>query len=201
MHVRDRLGTKLVIGCMAAATALTALPTAQGQDKPKSAAVEGTETKAPKKTKKKRSGTPKHAINTGWHARPFAMKRWVRPQGAHRRSPIELVNIVLAVARKQLGKPYHYGSVGPSSFDCSGFTRFVYAAAGVHLPHNSGAQYAATKHVPLDKMKPGDLVFSAHHVGMYIGHGQMIHAPETGDHVRIAPLHSNVYGAGRPIAH
>jgi cell wall-associated NlpC family hydrolase len=191
MHVRDRLGTKLVIGCVAAATALTAIPKAQGDDKPKATAAEGVETKAPKKTKRKR---PFNGAAIGWHARTFR-RGWVRPAVAHRRSPVE---IVLAVARKELGKPYHYGSVGPASFDCSGFTRFVWAAAGVHLPHNSGAQYGATKHVPLDKMKPGDLVFSPGHVGLYIGHGQMIHAPETGDHVRVAPLHGNVYGAGRP---
>jgi len=196
MHARERLGTKIAIGCMAAATALTAaIPRALGADeKPKASAVE-VENKVPKKSKRKRSSAPKHH---GWHTASIAARGWTRPAAPIKRlSPID---IVLAAARKQLGKPYHYGSVGPSSFDCSGFTRFVYAAAGVHLPHNSSAQYASTKHVSLDKLKPGDLVFSPGHVGLYIGHGQMIHAPETGDHVRVAPLHGSVYGAGRPLA-
>jgi cell wall-associated NlpC family hydrolase len=207
MRARERLGTKLVIGCMATATVLTAVPKAQGDDRPKAPTTEGVETKVPKKAKRKRSeklATPGQTVGQsfgqsfGSHAHPFAISTWVRAQ-TKRHTHIDLVNTVLAVARKQLGKPYRYGSVGPSSFDCSGFTRFVYAAAGVHLPHNSSAQYASTQHVSLDKLKPGDLVFFPHHVGLYIGHGQMIHAPETGDHVRIAPLQGGLYGAGRPL--
>jgi peptidoglycan DL-endopeptidase CwlO len=198
VHVRERLGTKLVIGCVAAATALVALPKAQSEDKPKATSVETVEGKTLKKSKRKRSAHPvAHRVATIWHPRVLRAAPWTKAPAVRHRTTVE---IVLAVARKQLGKPYHYGSVGPSSFDCSGFTRFVWSAAGVHLPHNSGAQYAATKHVPLDKMKPGDLVFSSGHVGLYIGAGRMIHAPQTGDHVRVAPLHSGTYGAGRPGA-
>jgi cell wall-associated NlpC family hydrolase len=196
MHVRERLGTKFVIGCVAAATVLVALPKAQGDDRPKTTNVEGVETNGQKKTKKakrKRSQVAAQRVGLGWHGRDAAAA-WTKPP-VRRKSPVE---IVLATARKQLGKPYRYGAVGPSSFDCSGFTMYAWAAAGVHLPHNSGAQRAATKSVPLDKMKPGDLVFSSGHVGLYIGKGRMIHSPQTGDHVEIAPLHSNVYGAGRP---
>jgi cell wall-associated NlpC family hydrolase len=106
--------------------------------------------------------------------------------------------IALATARAQLGKPYVYGADGPSSFDCSGLTMFAWHAAGVDLPHNSWAQQDVTKEVPVDKMEPGDLVFYPGHVGIYIGHGEMIHAPHTGANVEIAPLQSDIIGAGRP---
>ena len=109
------------------------------------------------------------------------------------------VDLVLAVARRQLGKPYRWGGVGPASFDCSGFTAFVWKAAGVHLPHSSSAQRTATTAVPLHKMRRGDLVFAPGHVGMYVGGGKMIHSPRTGRTVEIAPLHSNAYAAGRPV--
>jgi cell wall-associated NlpC family hydrolase len=74
----------------------------------------------------------------------------------------------------------------------------VWHAAGVNLPHNSWAQQDATKPVPVDKMQPGDLVFYPGHVGIYIGHGQMIHAPHSGANVEIAPLMPDLIGAGRP---
>jgi cell wall-associated NlpC family hydrolase len=105
-------------------------------------------------------------------------------------------------AKAQLGKPYVYAAAGPNSFDCSGLTMYAWAAAGVSLPHSSGMQYASLPHVPMDAMQPGDLVFFGspiHHVGMYLGGGVMIHAPQTGDVVKISPVYRNDFaGAARP---
>jgi peptidoglycan DL-endopeptidase CwlO len=105
-------------------------------------------------------------------------------------------------ARAQLGKPYRYAATGPDSYDCSGLTMTAYAAAGISLPHYSGAQYSSLPHVPLDAMLPGDLVFwgagGSQHVGIYVGNGLMIHAPHTGDVVKIAPVYGRPVGAARP---
>jgi cell wall-associated NlpC family hydrolase len=108
----------------------------------------------------------------------------------------------VAAAYALLGKPYHYGAGGPDSFDCSGFTRFTWRSAGVALPHSSRAQYASLPHVPTDQLQPGDLVFFGnpiHHVGMYVGGGQMIHAPETGSTVEVSSMSRRDFvGAARP---
>lgn len=95
----------------------------------------------------------------------------------------------VAAAYTQLGKPYVWGAAGPSSFDCSGLTQYVWAQAGRSLPHFTGAQWAAGTRVPRGQERPGDLVFfgaDLHHMGIYIGNGKMINAPHTGDVVRIA---------------
>ncbi len=102
----------------------------------------------------------------------------------------------------QLGKPYEYAAVGPNSFDCSGLTMYAWAAAGVRLPHSSAAQYASLPHVSQDQLAPGDLVFYGnpiHHVGMFIGNGQYVHAPQTGDVVKVASIFRRDWaGAARP---
>jgi cell wall-associated NlpC family hydrolase len=100
-------------------------------------------------------------------------------------------------ALTQLGKPYVWGADGPDSFDCSGLTMWAYAKVGISLPHYTGSQWNAGAHVSREALQPGDLVFfygDLHHMGMYIGNGQMVHAPHTGDVVKIAPI------AGRPWA-
>ena len=103
------------------------------------------------------------------------------------------VQTVLAEAQRQLGVAYRWAGSTPSSgFDCSGFTAWVWNAAGVYLPHSSRAQHSATRRVSTADMQPGDLVFFGspiHHVGLYVGSGQMINSPRTGDVVRYA----NVY--------
>ncbi len=99
--------------------------------------------------------------------------------------------VAVSTAMAQLGKPYVWGAEGPNSFDCSGLTMFAYAAAGVSLPHYTGAQINVGRRVSWDEMQPGDLIFfgsDLHHMGMYIGGGQMIHAPHTGDVVKISSL-------------
>jgi cell wall-associated NlpC family hydrolase len=98
-------------------------------------------------------------------------------------------------AYAQLGEPYVWGAAGPSSWDCSGLTMGAWAAAGVYLPHYSVSQYYATTPVSYSDLRPGDLIFWASdssnpdtifHVAMYIGNGQEIQAPHTGDVVKIS---------------
>lgn len=108
---------------------------------------------------------------------------------------------VVSVAKRYLGAAYHWGQAGPNSFDCSGFTMYVYRQVGISLPHSSRAQIGYGQRVSRGDLRPGDLVFFGspiHHVGIYVGGGMMIHAPRSGDVVRIAPLHSNYAGAARP---
>lgn len=100
---------------------------------------------------------------------------------------------IVQVARKQVGDRYSAGSAGPSAFDCSGLTRYVYkVATGKELPHQSRAQYAKVKKVPRQNARPGDLVFffggGAHHVGIYIGNGKMVDAAGYGKGVRVSPI-------------
>jgi cell wall-associated NlpC family hydrolase len=98
---------------------------------------------------------------------------------------------VVAIAMQYLGVPYVWGGASPSTgFDCSGFTMYVYAQVGVSLPHHAASQYQLGTPVPRDQLAPGDLVFFSGlgHMGMYIGGGQFIHAPHTGDVVKISSM-------------
>jgi cell wall-associated NlpC family hydrolase len=105
-------------------------------------------------------------------------------------------------ALSQVGKPYQWGAAGPNSYDCSGLTMWSWAHAGVSLPHSSSSQYGATVRVAQGDWEPGDLLFFGspiHHVGMYIGNGQMVEAPYTGQYVRVVSAsRSDLVGAGRP---
>ena len=103
------------------------------------------------------------------------------------------------VALAQQGDPYRWAASGPDSFDCSGLIMFAYKAAGVSLPHSSRALRGMTERISVDELQPGDLVFGGspvHHVGMYIGNGQMVHAPHSGDVVRV----SSVYSTSKPVS-
>ena len=106
---------------------------------------------------------------------------------------------ILNEAYAQLGKPYVYGATGSANFDCSGFTQYVYEnAAGVDISRTTYSQINEGQSVSQDQLKPGDLVFThAGHVGIYVGGGQMIHAPQTGDVVKVGPVYS--FYAGRRI--
>ena len=98
---------------------------------------------------------------------------------------------VVRYARHFIGIPYSYGGTSPrSGFDCSGFTRFVYAHFGIALPHYSGAQFGMGHRVSRASLRPGDLLFfdGLGHVGLYVGHGRFIHAPHSGTRVSIDPL-------------
>ncbi len=99
--------------------------------------------------------------------------------------------IAVKVAMDQLGKPYVWAAAGPDTFDCSGLTMFAYAHAGISLAHYTGDQFNQGRHVSRGELQPGDLVFfeqNLGHMGMYIGNGNFIHAPHTGDVVRIDSL-------------
>ncbi len=112
------------------------------------------------------------------------------------------VDAVIALASREVGKPYVYGTEGPTTFDCSGLTQYVYGLTGIRLPRTAREQQNATTRVttPL----PGDLVFygaPAHHVGIYIGGGRMIDAPDVGQRVRVDAVgtptnYGRVAGAG-----
>ena len=98
---------------------------------------------------------------------------------------------VVSIAMQYLGVPYRWGGASPQTgFDCSGLVMYVFAQIGISLPHFAAAQYGYGTPVARDQLQPGDLVFFDHlsHVGIYIGNGQFIHAPHTGDVVRISDL-------------
>jgi len=103
---------------------------------------------------------------------------------------------VVGIAMRYLGIPYRWGGSSPSSgFDCSGFIMYVYAQVGVSLPHNAAMQYGYGTPVSRSQLQPGDLVFfdGLGHNGIYIGGGQFIHSPHTGDVVKISSLGSAWY--------
>jgi peptidoglycan DL-endopeptidase CwlO len=98
---------------------------------------------------------------------------------------------VVGIAMRYIGVPYKWGGASPSTgFDCSGFTQYVFAQIGVSLPHYTGSQYQMGTPVSRDQLEPGDLVFfnGLGHMGIYIGGGNFIHAPHTGDVVKISSM-------------
>jgi peptidoglycan DL-endopeptidase CwlO len=105
-------------------------------------------------------------------------------------------------AQQELGKPYVYGGAGPESFDCSGLTAWAWGHAGHSLPHSSEEQYYETTHVPVADLAPGDLVFYGmppHHVGIYVGNGEMINALHSGTNVEYDSIYmeGDLVGGGR----
>ena len=106
---------------------------------------------------------------------------------------------VVGIAMQYLGTPYVWGGSSPSGFDCSGLVAYVFAQVGISLPHYTVAQwsYPNAVSVPRNELQPGDLVFFAGlgHVGIYVGNGQFIHAPHTGDVVRIDSLSEGWYSS------
>jgi peptidoglycan DL-endopeptidase CwlO len=104
---------------------------------------------------------------------------------------------VVGIAMRYLGVPYVWGGASPSGFDCSGLVAYAYGQMGVSLPHYTGAQWNVGVAVSRDSLEPGDLVFfdGLNHVGIYIGGGQFIHAPHTGDVVKISSLSESWYAS------
>lgn len=107
-----------------------------------------------------------------------------------------------SVAMRYLGTPYVWGGESPSGFDCSGLATYAYRQIGKSVPHYTVAAYNAFPKVPLGSLQAGDLVFfnGLNHMGIYIGGGQYVHAPQTGDVVKVSSLsgRSDIVGASRP---
>ncbi|MFB6749330.1 NlpC/P60 family protein [Streptomyces sp. NPDC056353] len=105
-------------------------------------------------------------------------------------------------AVEQLGKPYEWGAEGPASYDCSGLTSVAWERAGTPIPRTSQEQWARLEHVPLNRLRPGDLVVyfpEATHVALYLGDGMVVQAPRPGADVKVSPIAANpVLGAVRP---
>lgn len=110
--------------------------------------------------------------------------------------------VALAFAYAQIGKGYRYAAAGPNEYDCSGLTMAAWEAAGVSLPHSAARQSSSVPHVSRAELAPGDLVFyyrDIHHVAMYVGDGQVIHAPNDGETVRVDAMDmAPIAGYGRP---
>ncbi|ORT61373.1 C40 family peptidase [Streptomyces sp. CB03238] len=124
----------------------------------------------------------------------------LEPDGT--RTPSALGDEALSYAAEQIGKPYVWGAEGPRSFDCSGLTSQAWATAGRPIPRTSQEQWRTLPKVPLRALRPGDLVVyfpKATHVAIYLGDGQVIHAPRPGAQVKVSPIAANpLLGAVRP---
>ncbi|HEY4459823.1 MAG TPA: NlpC/P60 family protein [Pseudonocardiaceae bacterium] len=108
-------------------------------------------------------------------------------------APAGAAGVAIQAAEGEIGVPYSWGGASPSGFDCSGLMLWAWAKAGISLPHSSSAQSTMGVYVPLSQLQPGDLIFFGspiHHVGMYVGNGDMIDAPDTGSTVKIQPIFS-----------
>lgn len=126
-------------------------------------------------------------------------------RSVHIGGPVRTLSLgqrAVAEARKHYGAAYRYGATGPSSFDCSGFSRYVYAKLGRALPHSSGAQERSVRAIPVSRKAIGDLIFTytggrVSHVGIYAGNNKMWAATHTGDIVRLQSLYSRNISVGR----
>lgn len=136
---------------------------------------------------------------------------WPEPSTAVPTTPAQaaLGNHIAQLAENQVGVPYLYGGDTPSGFDCSGLVHYVYGEAGIRVPRTAEAQFNNLPRVPREQLQPGDLVFfrsdsgTLMHVGIYVGSGWFVHAPETNGTVSPARLDNPYWkdrylGAGRP---
>ncbi|MFF8398710.1 NlpC/P60 family protein [Streptomyces sp. NPDC016172] len=125
------------------------------------------------------------------------------PGSASSQAPNSRAAAAVSYAYQKLGSPYVWGATGPNAFDCSGLVQAAYRAAGVALPRTTYSQIAAGRRVSRSELLPGDLVFfyaGISHVGIYVGNGRMIHAPNSSAPVRVAPLDEMPYaGATRVV--
>ncbi len=135
-----------------------------------------------------RRGLVALAVSAGVVLTPLPAMAAASPAAA---APTHAAQVALDNAMNQVGKPYRWGASGPGSYDCSGLVQYAYRAAGRSLPHSSRLQSTTGTRVPLNALKPGDLLFfysPVSHVGMYIGNGKMVHASTYGQPVKVTEL-------------
>ncbi|HAA9648934.1 TPA_asm: invasion associated endopeptidase [Listeria monocytogenes] len=141
------------------------------------------------------TNTPSKNTNTNSNTNTNTNSNTNANQGSSNNNSNSSASAIIAEAQKHLGKAYSWGGNGPTTFDCSGYTKYVFAKAGISLPRTSGAQYASTTRISESQAKPGDLVFFDYgsgisHVGIYVGNGQMINAQDNG------VKYDNIHGSG-----
>jgi cell wall-associated NlpC family hydrolase len=127
----------------------------------------------------------------------------VSPASATADAPNSRAAAAISYAYSKLGSPYVWGATGPNAFDCSGLTQAAYRSAGVSLPRTTYSQINAGRRVGRSELRPGDLVFfysGISHVGIYVGNGQMIHAPNPSAPVRVAPLDEMPFAGATRVA-
>jgi cell wall-associated NlpC family hydrolase len=150
---------------------------------------------------KAKAKTSKHKAKASKHK---AKAKATKHKASHKvAAQLSFGERVIREASRYNGTPYEYGASGPSRFDCSGFTRFIFAKFGISLPHSSSGQYSMVEHVANSQKRIGDLVFfhtgSGHvyHVGIYAGGDEIEAATHTGDFVRLEGMWSASYYVGR----
>nr|AAO83984.1 invasion associated protein p60 [Listeria monocytogenes] len=141
------------------------------------------------------TNTPSKNTNTNSNTNTNTNSNTNANQGSSNNNSNSSASAIIAEAQKHLGKAYSWGGNGPTTFDCSGYTKYVFAKAGISLPRTSGAQYASTTRISESQAKPGDLVFFDYgsgisHAGIYVGNGQMINAQDNG------VKYDNIHGSG-----
>jgi cell wall-associated NlpC family hydrolase len=138
-----------------------------------------------------REATPSESV------RPAALVDKARPNRKHAAPKHTLGDRAARIALQAVGVPYRWGGASlASGFDCSGLVYWTYRRLGLELPHSSYALHGLGRRVARSRMKPGDVLFffGLGHVGLYLGNGRMIHAPESGRHVEVVELRSSYYG-------
>ncbi|MEV8043115.1 C40 family peptidase [Streptomyces griseoluteus] len=118
-------------------------------------------------------------------------------------APTSRASAAVAYAYRKLGSPYVWGATGPDAFDCSGLIQAAYRSAGISLPRTTYAQINAGRRVSRSQLQPGDLVFfysGISHVGIYVGNGRMIHAPNPSAPVRVAPIDQMPFAGATRVA-
>tara|TARA_R110002049_G_scaffold122999_3_gene278062 strand:+ start:4860 stop:5366 length:507 start_codon:yes stop_codon:yes gene_type:complete len=150
---------------------------------------------------------------TGWllsgcAGTPQAVPAAANTTRSHAATHLSIGDQAASVAAQQVGVPYRYGGKSPSGFDCSGLVHYSYLQAGKALPRTTGQLWKHAKDVNRDDMRAGDLIFFSiegkmQHVGLYLGDGKFVHAPQSGRTVSIASLSNSFYEqaflrAGRP---
>ncbi|EEO3379324.1 LysM peptidoglycan-binding domain-containing protein [Listeria monocytogenes] len=163
-------------------------------EKKETATQQQTAPKAPTEAAKP-APAPSKNTNTNSNTNTNTNSNTNANQGSSNNNSNSSASAIIAEAQKHLGKAYSWGGNGPTTFDCSGYTKYVFAKAGISLPRTSGAQYASTTRISESQAKPGDLVFFDYgsgisHVGIYVGNGQMINAQDNG------VKYDNIHGSG-----